>query len=43
MKIKCDKCGAVSTTVTPETYMESEIEFTFFCCPACSEVSCANK
>lgn len=38
MEIKCDKCGAVSSIVTPETYMENEIEFTFFRCPECGEV-----
>ena len=38
MEIKCDKCGAVSTTVTPETYMEGDIEFTFFRCPECGEI-----
>lgn len=38
MEIKCDKCGAVSTTVTPETYIEGDIEFTFFRCPECSEI-----
>lgn len=38
MEIKCDKCGAVSAAVTPETYMEGDIEFTFFRCPACGEI-----
>ena len=38
MEIKCDKCGAVSDAVTPETFMEGDIEFTFFRCPACGEV-----
>ena len=38
MQIKCDKCSAVSETVTPETYLEGDIEFTFFRCPECGEV-----
>ena len=38
MEIKCDKCGAVSGTVTPETCQKGEIEFTFFRCPECGEV-----
>ena len=38
MKIQCDKCSAVSETVMPETYLEGDIEFTFFRCPECSEV-----
>ena len=38
MQIKCDKCSAVSDSVTPETYLEGDIEFTFFRCPACGEV-----
>ena len=38
MQIKCDKCAAVSESVMPETYMEGDIEFTFFRCPACGEV-----
>ncbi len=38
MEIKCDKCGAVSTTVNPETCTKEDIEFTFFCCPECGEI-----
>ena len=38
MQIKCDKCSAVSETVMPETYLDGDIEFTFFRCPACGEV-----
>ena len=38
MQIKCDKCSAVSETVMPETYLEGDIEFTFFRCPECGEV-----
>ena len=38
MQIKCDKCSAVSDSITPETYLEGDIEFTFFRCPACGEV-----
>ena len=38
MQIKCDKCSAVSDSITPETYLENDIEFTFFRCPACGEV-----
>ena len=38
MEIKCDKCGAVAETVTPETAKDGEIEYTFFRCPACGEV-----
>ena len=38
MQIKCDKCSAVSETVMPETYLEGDIEFTFFRCPNCGEV-----
>ena len=38
MQIKCDKCSAVSETVMPETYLEGDIEFTFFRCPKCGEV-----
>ena len=35
MQIKCDKCSAVSESVTPETVMEGDIEHTFIRCPAC--------
>ena len=38
MQIKCDKCSAVSDSITPETYLEGDIEFTFFRCLACGEV-----
>ena len=38
MQIKCDKCGTVAETVKPETAKDSEIEYTFFRCPACGEV-----
>jgi hypothetical protein len=38
MQIQCDKCSAVSETVMPETYLEGDIEFTFFRCPACGEL-----
>ena len=38
MQIQCDKCSAVSETVMPETYLEGDIEFTFFRCPECGEV-----
>lgn len=38
MQIKCNKCSAVLDSVTPETYLEGDIEFTFFCCPECGEV-----
>ena len=38
MQIKCDKCSAVSDSVMPETYLENDIEFTCFRCPACGEV-----
>ena len=38
MQIKCDKCSAVSEAVMPETYLEGDIEFTFFRCPECGEV-----
>ena len=38
MQIKCDKCSAVSDSITPETYLEGDIEFTFFRCQACGEV-----
>jgi uncharacterized Zn finger protein len=38
MQIKCDKCSAVSESVVPETYLEGDIEFTFFRCPECGEV-----
>ena len=37
MQIKCDKCFAVSESVMPETYLEGDIEFTFFRCPECGE------
>ncbi len=30
MKTTCDKCGAVFSTVLPETYRENDIEITFF-------------
>ena len=38
MQIKCDKCSAVSEAVMPETYLEGDIEFTFFRCPDCGEI-----
>ena len=38
MQIKCDKCSAVSESIMPETYLEGDIEFTFFRCPECGEV-----
>lgn len=38
MQIKCDKCSAVSGSIMPETYLEGDIEFTFFRCPECGEV-----
>ena len=38
MQIKCDKCSAVSESIMPETYMEGDIEFTFFRCPECGAV-----
>jgi hypothetical protein len=38
MQIKCDKCSAASESVMPETYLEGDIEFTFFRCPECGEV-----
>ena len=38
MQIQCDKCSAVSETVMPETYLEGDIEFTFFRCASCGEV-----
>ena len=38
MQIKCDKCSAESESIMPETYLEDDIEFTFFRCPACGEV-----
>ena len=36
MQIKCDKCSAVSESIMPETYLEGDIEFTFFRCPVCA-------
>jgi hypothetical protein len=38
MQIQCDKCSTVSETVMPETYLEGDIEFTFFRCPSCGEI-----
>lgn len=38
MKIKYDKCGAINGRVTPETYTEGDIEFTFLRCPDCGEI-----
>ena len=38
MQIRCDKCSAVSESIMPETYLEGDIEFTFFRCPECGEV-----
>lgn len=38
MQIKCDKCSAVSESIMPETYLEGDIEFTFFRCPECGAV-----
>ena len=38
MQVQCDKCSAVSDSVTPETYLEGDIEFTFCRCPACGEI-----
>ncbi len=38
MKIKCDKCGAVAETVTPETARNDDIEYTFFRCSDCGAV-----
>ncbi len=38
MQIQCVKCSAVSESIMPETYMEGDIEFTFFRCPQCGAV-----
>lgn len=38
MEIKCEKCGAVADSVLPKTYLDGEIELTFFRCPECGEV-----
>ena len=38
MQIKCDRCGAVAETVTPETHQDGDIEYTFFRCPDCGTV-----
>ena len=38
MQIKCDKCGAVATTLVPEIATDGEIEHTFFRCPDCGAV-----
>lgn len=38
MQIECEKCKAVAETVLPETYLDGEIEFTFFRCQECGEI-----
>ena len=44
MQIKCDKCSAVSESIMPETYLEGDIEFTFFRCPECGgSTRCAQR
>jgi len=38
MQIKCDKCAAVSESITPETCQDGDIEYTYFRCPDCGAV-----
>ena len=38
MEIKCDKCGAVTKTLAPDTTRDGEIEYTFFRCSECGAV-----
>ena len=38
MEIKCDKCGAVHNSVSPETAKDGDIEHTFFRCLDCGAI-----